>query len=65
MICFQNSTGIKGKEAEEALGRYRRVGINKVMKILNADGKEIELDQHGRTRDLHIVRESAEKNDRS
>jgi len=62
MICFQNSTGIKGKEAEEALGRYRRVGINKDMKILTADGKEIELDQNGRRkRDLYVVRESAEK----
>lgn len=62
MICFQNSTGIKGKEAEEALGRYRRVGINKDMKILTADGIEIELDQRGRRkRDIHVVRESAEK----
>ena len=53
MIWFQNSTGIKGKETEEALDRYRRVGINKDMKILTADGKEIELDQYGRRkRDL-------------
>lgn len=60
MICFQNSTGIKGKEAEEALERYRRVGINKDIKILTADGKEIELDQYGR-RKRDLARESAEK----
>jgi hypothetical protein len=33
IICFQDSNGIKGKESEEALGRYRRVGINKDMEI--------------------------------
>ena len=48
MICFQNSTAIKGKEAEEALGRYRRAGITKDMKILPAEGNEIELDEYGR-----------------
>ena len=41
-------------------GSIPRVGINKDIKILTADGKEIELDQYGR-RKRGLACESAEK----
>ncbi|XP_063420512.1 uncharacterized protein LOC134705718 [Mytilus trossulus] len=43
MICFQNSSGRRGKEAEEDFEKFRTEEMPKKIKLVDGNGNEIEL----------------------
>ncbi|XP_071160774.1 uncharacterized protein [Mytilus edulis] len=43
MICFQSSSGLRGKEAEEDLEKFKTEEMPKKIKLLDGKGNEIEL----------------------
>lgn len=43
MICFQNSTGRRGKEAEEDLEKFKRDEMPKKIKLVDNNGNEVEV----------------------
>ena len=44
MICFQNSTGLRGPEAEEKLEQYKKTDMVKNMLLVGPDGEILDLD---------------------
>ena len=44
MICFQNSTGLRGPEAEEKLEQYKKTDMVKNMLLVGPEGETLDLD---------------------
>jgi len=44
MICFQNSTGLRGSEAEEKLEHYKKTDMIKNMLLVGPEGETLDLD---------------------
>ena len=44
MICFQNSTGLRGPEAEEKLEQYKKTDMVKNMSLVGPEGETLDLD---------------------
>jgi len=44
MICFQNSTGLRGSEAEEKLEHYKKNHMVKSMLLVGPEGETLDLD---------------------
>ena len=44
MICFQNSTGLRGPEAEEKLEQYKKTDMVKHMLLVGPEGETLDLD---------------------
>jgi hypothetical protein len=44
MICFQNSTGLWGPEAEEKLEQYKKTDMVKNMLFVGQEGETLDLD---------------------
>ena len=44
MICFQNSTGLRGPEAKEKLEQYKKTDMVKNMMFVGPEGETLDLD---------------------
>ena len=44
MVCFQNSTGLRGSEAEEKLEQYKKTDMVKNMLFVGPEGETLDLD---------------------
>jgi hypothetical protein len=44
MVCFENSTGLRGSEAEEKLEQYKKTDMVKNMLFVGPEGETLDLD---------------------
>ena len=44
MLCFQNSTGLRGSEAEDKLEQYKKTDMVKKMLLVGPEGETLDLD---------------------